>query len=62
MNNLGKIHLEVMKWIMRYLRGTSYTCSHFTETDLKLERFVDANLDGDIDSKKKYYKFYVHFG
>ena len=41
-----------MKWIMRYLRGTSDTCLCFGTSDLKLKGFVDADLAGDIDSRK----------
>ena len=37
---------------MRYLRGTSNTCLCFGTSDLKLEGFVDANLAGDINSRK----------
>ena len=37
---------------MRYLRGTSATCLCFGSSGLKLEGFVDADLAGDIDSKK----------
>ena len=41
-----------MKWIMRYLRDTSNTCLCFFVKELKLEGFVDADLAGDIDSRK----------
>ena len=29
MNNLGKEHWMAIKWILRYLRGTSSTCTMF---------------------------------
>ena len=41
-----------MKWIMRYLKGSSETCLSFTASGLKLEGFVDADLAGDVDSRK----------
>jgi len=37
---------------MRYLKGSSKTCLSFTAGGLKLEGFVDANLAGDVDSRK----------
>ena len=48
----SKTHWEAVKWIMKYLRGTSDTCLCFGTSDLKLKRFVDADLVGDIDSRK----------
>ena len=59
MSNPGKHHQEVVKWIMRYLKGTSDTCLCFIESDLKLEVFVDVDLAGDIDTKKNHYRFCV---
>ena len=37
---------------MRYLKGSSETCLTFTAGGLKLEGFVDADLAGDVDSRK----------
>ena len=37
---------------MRYLIGISDTCLCFALRDLKLKGFVDADLVGDIDSRK----------
>ncbi len=36
-------------WILRYLRGTSDTSLCFTGADLN---YVDADLAGDVDSRK----------
>ena len=52
MSNPGKQHWEAVKWIMRYLKGSSETCLSFTAGGLKLEGFVDADLAGDVDSRK----------
>ena len=52
MSRLGKQHWEVIKWILRYLRGSLDTCLCFTSASLKLQGYVDANFAGDIDSRK----------
>ena len=52
MSNPEKQHWEAVKWIMRYLKGSSETCLSFTAGGLKLKGFVDAALAGDIDSRK----------
>ena len=62
MSNLSKTHYEVVKWIMRYLRGFSDTCLCFVARDLKLNGFVDANLAGDINSKKSIIGFVFTLG
>ena len=52
MSRPGKQHLEVVKWILRYLKGSSDTCLCFTGASSKLQGYVDANFAGDIDSRK----------
>ena len=52
MRRPGKLHWEVVKWILRYLGGSSNTCLYFTGISLKLQDFVDADLASDIDSRK----------
>ena len=52
MSRPGKQYQEVVKWILRYLKGSSDTCLCFTSTNLKLEGYVDANFASDIDSRK----------
>jgi hypothetical protein len=52
MSNLGKQHWEAVKWILRYLRGTSNMSLCFIGADLKLQGYVDADLAGDVDSRK----------
>ena len=62
MSRPGKQHWEVVKWILRYLRGSSYTCLYFTGASLKLQGYVDANFASDIDSKKSTIGFIFTLG
>ena len=42
-----------MKWILRYLRGTSKSCLQFGGNSKPvLEGFTDADMAGDLDSRK----------
>ena len=52
MSRPGKQHWEVVKWILRYLRGSLDTCLCFIGAILKLHGYVDADFAGDIDSRK----------
>ena len=52
MSKPRKQHWEVVKWILRYLKGSTDTCLCFTGASLKLQGYVDAELAGDIDSRK----------
>ena len=52
MSRLGKQHWEAVKWILRYLKGSSDTSLCFTGASLKLQDYVDADFTGDIDSRK----------
>ena len=52
MNNLGKEHWEVVKWILRYLRGTSNHALCFGGSETVLQGYVDLDMAGDKDSRK----------
>ena len=52
MSRLGKQHWEAVKWILRYLKGSSDTCLCFTGASLKLQGYVDDDFAGDIDNRK----------
>ena len=52
MANPRKEHWEVVKWLLRYLRGTSSTSLCFGKVKVTLQGFVDADLGGDVDSSK----------
>lgn len=44
-------HWNVVKWILRYSRGTSNKCLHFGGSITNLQGYVDLDLVGDIDTK-----------
>ena len=53
LSNLGKEHRSAIKWILKYLRGTSKLCLLFGgNSNPKLERFSDADMACDLDSGK----------
>ena len=52
MSRPEKQQWEAVKWILRYLRGSSDTCLCFTGASLKLQGYVDVDFASDIDSRK----------
>ena len=50
--NPSKEHWEAVKWIFRYLRRTSKLCLCFGKGKPVLEGCTDADIAGDLDSKK----------
>eukprot|EP00253_Pinus_taeda_P032649 PITA_32649 len=50
--NPGKQHWQEVKWILRYLKGTSHYCLCFDHDETMLEGFTDANMAGDMDTRK----------
>ena len=53
LSNPGKDHWSAVKWILRYLRGTSRLCLQFGGDCISaLEGFSDADMAGDLDSRK----------
>ena len=50
-----------MKWILRYLRGTSKTCLCFRTEKLVLIGCTDANMARDVDSKKSTSGYLITF-
>ena len=52
MSRPGKQHWEVVKWILRYFKGSSDTCLCFTSASLKLQGYVDVDFANDINSSK----------
>ena len=41
-----------MKWILRYLHGTSDTCLEFDRNNNSLAGFVDSDYAGDLDKRR----------
>ena len=52
MANHGKEHWEAVKWLLRYLRGTSSTSLCFGKGKVTLQGFVDAAICWDVASSK----------
>ena len=52
MVNPGKDHWEVVKWIFRYLRGSSKLCLTFGDSKPILEGYVGVDWAGDLDGRK----------
>ena len=52
MANPGKEHWEAVKWLLRYLRGTSGTSLCFGKGKVTLQGFVEDDLGGDVDLRK----------
>ena len=62
MSRPGKQHQEAVKWILRYLKGSSDTSFCFTGASLKLQSYVDVGFAGDIDSRKSTIEFVFTLG
>ena len=52
MSNPGKAHWEVVKWILRYLRGTTQKCLHFGKGEVEVQGYVDADFGGEVDHRR----------
>ena len=52
MSNPDKAHWEAVKWILRYLRGTTEKCLYFGEGELKVQGYVDADFGGEVDHRR----------
>ena len=61
MSNPGKEHWAVVKWILRYLQGTSKMSLCFGKGEPILDRFTDSDMVGDIDSRKSTYGYLITF-
>ena len=60
MENFGKDHWTDVKWIMRYLRGTSYDSIFYGLTYLQIEGFPDLILVEIKMDKRCDYMIYFH--
>ena len=48
----GKSHWNAVKWILRYLRGTSDACLEFGRSSSSLVGYVDSDYAGDLDKRR----------
>ncbi|RVW71160.1 Retrovirus-related Pol polyprotein from transposon TNT 1-94 [Vitis vinifera] len=52
LSNPGRHHWEAVKWIMRYLQGTSKLKLTFGGGKLILVGYTDSNMAGDVDNRR----------
>ena len=52
MNDPSKEHWMEVKWILRYLRGTTSHALCFGGSSTVLQGYVDSNMAGDKDSRR----------
>ncbi|RVW26208.1 Retrovirus-related Pol polyprotein from transposon TNT 1-94 [Vitis vinifera] len=52
LSNPGRLHWEAVKWIMRYLRGTSKLKLTFGSGKPVLVGYTDSNMVGDVDNRR----------
>jgi ATP-binding cassette subfamily B (MDR/TAP) protein 1 len=52
LSNLGKPHWDVVKWILRYLRGTSTLYLCFGNSKSILQGFADVDMVGGLDDRR----------
>lgn len=50
---------EAVKWILKYLRGTTKTCLCFGTRKPVLEGYTDADKANDVDSRKPVVSSYM---
>ena len=61
LDNPGREHWEAVKWILRYLKGTTKTCLCFGGSNAVLEGFTNADMAGDLDNIKSISGFVFTF-
>jgi hypothetical protein len=54
----GKEHWQAVKWVLRYLKGTSDHCIVFNGIEGSVCGYVDSDYAGDLD-KRRYTTIYV---
>ena len=52
MENPGNEHWNVVKWVLRYLRGTSDYCITFNRTNDSIYGFVDSDFVAILDKRR----------
>ena len=62
MNNPGKEHWEVVKWILRYLRGIATHALCFGDSYTILHGYADSDMTGDKDSMRSTTRYVFTIG
>jgi hypothetical protein len=62
MKNPGKEHWKEVKWILRYLRGTSTHALCFGGSDTILHGYVDSDMEGDKDNRNSTTRYVFTIG
>ena len=57
----GKEHWAAVKWILRYLQGTSKMSLCFGKGELILDGFINSDMAGDVDSRKSTSGYLISF-
>ena len=52
MANPRKEHWNAVKWVLRYLRGTSDCCITFNRTSDSICSFIDSDFAGDLEKRR----------
>ena len=61
LSDQGKEHYAAVKWILRYLQGTSKMSLCFGKGEPILDGFTDSDMAGDIDSRKSTSGYLITF-
>ena len=61
LSNPGNEHWNAVKWILRYLKGTAKCCLCFGKGNLMLTGYSDADMAGDVDSRKSTSGYLITF-
>lgn len=59
--NPRKKHWNVVKWILKYLSGTTKQCLCFSNENQLLIGHVNANMEEDVDSRKFTFGYLINF-
>ena len=52
MSSPGKQHWDAVKWILRYLKGTSDFVLCFGGKDTSLRGYTDSDMAGNLDNRR----------
>ena len=52
MENPGKEHWSAVKWVLRYLRGTSDYCITYNRISEFVFGYVVSDFEGDLDKRR----------